>query len=422
MPPTMEILNDLSTRFLIHLPPGEKKDPTRLCFQMELAYWFYLDYYAGDGSGLPNLSMRDFTHALFAHIPGLRKYSKRTDDIIATWKQFKFAVPTFGCILVDDSLEQILLVQGYWSKGSWGFPKGKINENEKPHKCAAREVQEETGFDCSHMINKKVFLERRVGDHDQRLYIVHGVSRNTVFLPQTKKEIRSIRWFHLRDLPSFKKDPTPTERLGINSNAFFMIMPFVKPLRKMLNQLRQATGKSPLPMLKTPKPASEAGSIPKSKTGPSSVSGDSSTQLSNKINKQQNHRDAQSSTTGSRRSSVEHHARRSLSKLFDEAAKLQDVGDQFTITNNHGIMVNKNTSNSNHNVNNNNHVNNNVGGKGGKHNKSAKQGKRSAGVGSAGGSTESGRTAGNTYKPPNFDIPAWKNFKLDYDEYAKLVY
>lgn len=75
-----------------------------------------------------------------------------------------------------------------------------------------------------------------------RLYIVHGVSRNTVFLPQTKKEIRSIRWFHLRDLPSFKKDPTPTERLGINSNAFFMIMPFVKPLRKMLNQLRQATG------------------------------------------------------------------------------------------------------------------------------------------------------------------------------------
>lgn len=69
---------------------------------MELAYWFYLDYYAGDGSGLPNLSMRDFTHALFAHIPGLRKYSKRTDDIIATWKQFKFAVPTFGCILVGD--------------------------------------------------------------------------------------------------------------------------------------------------------------------------------------------------------------------------------------------------------------------------------------------------------------------------------
>lgn len=69
---------------------------------------------------------------------------------------------------MDDSLEQILLVQGYWSKGSWGFPKGKINENEKPHKCAAREVQEETGFDCSHMINKKVFLERRVGDHDQR--------------------------------------------------------------------------------------------------------------------------------------------------------------------------------------------------------------------------------------------------------------
>lgn len=30
--------------------------------------------------------------------------------------------------------------QGFWHRASWGFPKGKINVDEEPHKCAIREV------------------------------------------------------------------------------------------------------------------------------------------------------------------------------------------------------------------------------------------------------------------------------------------
>ena len=40
----------------------------------------------------------------------------------------------FSCIL------QVLLVQGYLAKSGWGFPKGKVNKEEAPHDCAAREV------------------------------------------------------------------------------------------------------------------------------------------------------------------------------------------------------------------------------------------------------------------------------------------
>lgn len=40
----------------------------------------------------------------------------------------------FPCIL------QVLLVQGYLAKSGWGFPKGKVNKEEAPHDCAAREV------------------------------------------------------------------------------------------------------------------------------------------------------------------------------------------------------------------------------------------------------------------------------------------
>lgn len=35
---------------------------------------------------------------------------------------------------------QVLLVQGYLAKSGWGFPKGKVNKEEAPHDCAAREV------------------------------------------------------------------------------------------------------------------------------------------------------------------------------------------------------------------------------------------------------------------------------------------
>lgn len=35
---------------------------------------------------------------------------------------------------------QALLVQGYLAKSGWGFPKGKVNEDEAPHDCAVREV------------------------------------------------------------------------------------------------------------------------------------------------------------------------------------------------------------------------------------------------------------------------------------------
>ena len=45
-----------------------------------------------------------------------------------------------------------------WSGKSWGFPKGKIDENELPLKCAIRETYEETGFDCTDYTNEEDFI------------------------------------------------------------------------------------------------------------------------------------------------------------------------------------------------------------------------------------------------------------------------
>lgn len=50
------------------------------------------------------------------------------------------SVPTYGAVLLSADMKKVLLVQSYWAKNSWSFPKGKVNENEEPIECAVREV------------------------------------------------------------------------------------------------------------------------------------------------------------------------------------------------------------------------------------------------------------------------------------------
>ena len=60
----------------------------------------------------------------------------------------------------------------------WGYPKGKINEDELETECAAREVLEETGVNIQHLIKQEDWLEEVVCDQSIKLYIVPGVKEN----------------------------------------------------------------------------------------------------------------------------------------------------------------------------------------------------------------------------------------------------
>jgi len=59
----LEILDDLGSRFIINIPEEERKDLIRICFQIELAHWFYVDEYVKDGSKLKSCSIREFCRA-----------------------------------------------------------------------------------------------------------------------------------------------------------------------------------------------------------------------------------------------------------------------------------------------------------------------------------------------------------------------
>ena len=56
----LEILDDLSMRFIINMPDEELETFDRLCFQIEAAHWFYDDFYRDNDHSLPKLSLKEF--------------------------------------------------------------------------------------------------------------------------------------------------------------------------------------------------------------------------------------------------------------------------------------------------------------------------------------------------------------------------
>nr|CAG4637082.1 EOG090X07NG [Ceriodaphnia reticulata] len=231
-----DILDDLCSRFIINVPEEERKDLVRLFFQIELAHWFYIDFYCSEeNSTRKQCNFKEFSANIFKHLSFLHKYTQNFERILEQFREYKQAVPTFGAILLNEELTHVLLVQGFWSKSSWGFPKGKVNEGEDPARCAVREVLEETGFDISHLISVKEFLETTVNDQLTRLYIIPGVPQETKFIPRTRNEIRALQWFPIADLPNSKKDAMTKVRLGIGSASFFMVFPFVRLIRNWVS-------------------------------------------------------------------------------------------------------------------------------------------------------------------------------------------
>ncbi|KQK84310.1 m7GpppN-mRNA hydrolase isoform X2 [Amazona aestiva] len=224
------VLDDLCSRFILHIPSEERDNAIRVCFQIELAHWFYLDFYMQNTPGLPQCGIRDFAKA------DILFYCEDVQKVLDEWKEYKMGVPTYGAIILDETLENVLLVQGYLAKSGWGFPKGKVNKEEAPQDCAAREVFEETGFDIKDYICKEEYIELRINDQLARLYIIPGVPKNTKFNPKTRREIRNIEWFSIDKLPCHRNDMTPKSKLGLAPNKFFMAIPFIRPLREWISR------------------------------------------------------------------------------------------------------------------------------------------------------------------------------------------
>lgn len=219
----------------------------RICFQVEEAQWFYEDFIRPLDPSLPSLTLRAFSLRIFQHCPLFSEWS--ADNYTAAFAEFlayKSRVPVRGAIMLNEDMDQVVLVKG-WKKGAnWSFPRGKINKDEDDMDCAVREVYEETGFDVRNAglvqdAKDMKYIEITMREQHMRLYVFRGVAMDTHFEPRTRKEISKIEWYKLTDLPTLKKSKQQ-EGMGeqfASANKFYMVAPFLGPLKKWISQQRK---------------------------------------------------------------------------------------------------------------------------------------------------------------------------------------
>jgi mRNA-decapping enzyme subunit 2 len=200
-PDTEAALDDVASRFLLNLPESEATRVDRLFFQLQQAHWFYEDFYVDDEARhIPHLSWEPFTKILFNRCPLLVHISSLHKEFFASFRSYVRRIPTFGLIMLDAALEQVLLVQAYRGN-SWGFPKGKANQGESGLDCGLREGFEETGFDARVRTKASDFITQNDGDKQCTLYIATGVPHDFPFGPRTRKEISKCEWHRVLDIP-----------------------------------------------------------------------------------------------------------------------------------------------------------------------------------------------------------------------------
>ena len=242
-------LDDLCVRFIINLPREELESVERICFQVEEAQWFYEDFIRPLDPALPSLSLKAFAMRIFQHCPLMSEWSEyHHAAAFSEFLAYKTRVPVRGAILLNDAMDKVVLVKGWKKNANWSFPRGKINKEEKDLDCAVREVLEETGYDLKaaglvkdekHMKH----IEITMREQHMKLYVFRGVPMDTVFAPQTRKEISKIEWVNLSDLPTVKKSKQAQQDV-VNANKFYMVAPFLNPLKKWISQQRRIDAKN----------------------------------------------------------------------------------------------------------------------------------------------------------------------------------
>ena len=157
----IEDLDFLASKFLAIIPEHLHGNRARIGFQLEKAFWRYINQFDEEKvARMENyFQLKDFARQIFPRVPFLRHHVDIVEEVIADFMDYKRSVPTYGVILLNSSLDKVLLVQSY-KRARWGFPKGKVNENELGEVCAAREAEEEIGINVEALLDPDTWCEQ----------------------------------------------------------------------------------------------------------------------------------------------------------------------------------------------------------------------------------------------------------------------
>jgi hypothetical protein len=156
-PPLVAVLECLAKYFLRHTSTSNKIED--ILMDMEEAYWYYIDIYRTVWPELLSVSFDGFTQQMLQNVSFLAAYhfavinSSDYALVLENFKEYKAQLETCGAILLNPTLEKVLLVTGWHGKSAWMFPAGKKKRTEDQRTCAIRETKEETGYDIASLIN-----------------------------------------------------------------------------------------------------------------------------------------------------------------------------------------------------------------------------------------------------------------------------
>ena len=222
-----DALEDVEARFLYNLPESELNQVDRLFFQLEQAWWFYEDFMADMNDALPHFKqLKTFAERVFTHCPLLSQSKAKFTELFNNFSAYRAQIPVCGCIMLNPDMTKAVLVCT-WKGKSWGFPRGKINEQEEPLACALREVYEECGFDATAHCKEEDQLVVIEESKAIKLFVATNVPENTAFAPQTRKEISDVAFHGLDDLPK----------------TTYGVYPFIPKLRRWIAMHLKAKGK-----------------------------------------------------------------------------------------------------------------------------------------------------------------------------------
>jgi len=122
------------------------------------SHWYYEDFVREQNPRFPTCSLKRFFGMLWSAVPLLNEWHEMHEEAFDRFVAYKGFVPVCGAIILNEACDkvrrsflgektgcliwaQVLLVKGWKNSAGWGFPKGKINQNEATMACAIREVR-----------------------------------------------------------------------------------------------------------------------------------------------------------------------------------------------------------------------------------------------------------------------------------------
>jgi mRNA-decapping enzyme subunit 2 len=171
---------------------------------IEIAHWYYIDYFQKKYPDLKPMSFATFAKKMFEKYPPLCDYIPKFTSMYEAMKAYKRNIPVFGGVILNAQMNRVLLVKGVKNNDGYSFPRGKINSGESPLACAAREIYEEAGLSVEGSLDEKEYVaqDARKSPMGQfvTLFFVVVDEVGMVTKPKVLNEIGAIQWHSISKL------------------------------------------------------------------------------------------------------------------------------------------------------------------------------------------------------------------------------